>query len=349
MRLVDRGLVSLDDPVSAYIPAFADVRVFAGGTADAPVLEAATSPITVRQLLDHTSGLPYGLTRSPADSIFARARMYDARHSLALFTDSLARLPLLFQPGSRWGYSSGLDVAGRVIEVASGMPLDRFLEAEIFAPLGMRDTAFRIRRGMRPRLATVYSAGPDNVLTAVTNDALLAMFEPAASFLWGSGGLLSTPDDFLRFARMLLNGGELNGVRVLSAESVARMTGNSVPAELTPVSYGSISDGTYGFGLGLAVRVDTARAGISRPGPAGIYRWSGYLGTYFWVDPANDLIVMVWTQLSPGSRVPTEALLQSLVYEALRPQRPDAPARLTQAAADRGSVRAGRRPARPRW
>jgi CubicO group peptidase (beta-lactamase class C family) len=318
MRLVDLRLVSLDDPVSKFIPAFADVRVYAGGPADAPVLEAATSPITVRQLLDHTSGLPYGLTSSPADSIFARARMYDAAHTLELFTDSIARLPLLFHPGTRWGYSSGLDVAGRVIEVASGRPLDRFLEEEIFAPLGMRETGFRIRPGTRDRLATVYAPDSTGALRALTGDGLLAMFEPDARFFWGSGGLLSTADDFLRFAQMLLNGGVLGAVRVLSAGSVAQMTRNSVPAGLTPVSYGAISDGTYGFGLGLAVRIGTARSAGSRPGPVGIYRWSGYLGTYFWVDPTNQLIAMVWTQLSPGGRVPTEALLQHAVYEALR-------------------------------
>jgi CubicO group peptidase (beta-lactamase class C family) len=318
MVLVERGLVRLDDPVSRYIPSFAAVRVYAGGPADAPVLEDATSPITVRMLLNHTSGLAYGLTTSPADSVFARARMYDARHTLELFADSVARLPLLFQPGSRWGYSSGLDVAARVIEVASGTTVDRFLDDAIFRPLRMRDTGFRIRPGTRGRLATVYAPGTGGPLTPVSNDGLLAMFEPDARFFWGSGGLLATPDDFLQFAHMLLNGGELDGVRVLAEAGVAQLTENSLAPELTPVSYGSVSDGTYGFGLGLAVRVDTARAGsAARPGPVGLYRWSGYLGTYFWVDPANDLVAMVWTQLSPGSRAPTEALLQRAVYDAL--------------------------------
>jgi CubicO group peptidase (beta-lactamase class C family) len=143
----------------------------------------------------------------------------------------------------------------------------------------------------------------------------MAMFEPEARFLWGSGGLLFTPDDYLRFAQMLLNGGALGDVRILRPETVALMTHNTLPAELMPVSYSSLDDPTYGFGLGVAVKVDTA--GATRPGPAGIFRWSGYLGTYFWVDPANDMIAMVWTQLSPGAAVSLDTRFQELVYSAL--------------------------------
>jgi CubicO group peptidase (beta-lactamase class C family) len=315
LRLVEEGRLRLDDPLSRYIPAFAGVKVFAGGTATDPVLVEPTSPITVRQLLDHTSGLAYGLTRSPADTIFAAAQLYDARRTIAEFADSLARIPLLFQPGTRWSYSSGLDVAGRVIEVASGMALDRFLEEQVFRPLGMRDTGFRIRPDMRGRLVTVYTRSADGTIQELGEDALMAMFEPDARFLWGSGGLLSTPDDYLRFTQMLLNGGSLGGVRILRPETVALMTSRSVPLELGPASSSSLRDPTYSHGLGVAVKVDTA--GATGPGPAGIFRWSGYLGTYFWVDPVNDLVAMVWTQLSPGSAVPLEARFQDLVYQAI--------------------------------
>lgn len=318
LRLVDQGRIELDDPVSKYIPSFANVQVFAGGTADAPVLRAPDSPVTVRQLLNHTSGLPYGLTSGPVDTIFSRAKLYDAGRTLEEFTDSLARVPLLFSPGTQWSYGSGLDVAGRVIEVASGQPLDRFLEEQLFEPLGMRDTGFRIRPEMRRRLATVYTVGPDGALQPVRGDGLMAMFEPEARFFWGSGGLLSTPDDMLRFAQMLLNGGVFGDTRILRPESVALMTRNTLTPEMTPVSSGALRDTTYGFGLGVAVKVDTA--GAARPGPVGLFRWSGYLGTYFWVDPANDLVAMVWTQLSPGSRVPLEARFQELVYAAVQPR-----------------------------
>jgi CubicO group peptidase (beta-lactamase class C family) len=315
LRLVEDGRVGLGDPVSRYIPAFADVTVFAGGSAAAPVLEEPRSPITVRQLLDHTSGLAYGLTPGPVDTLFAAARLYDAGRTLDEFTGALARIPLLFHPGTRWSYSSGLDVAGRVIEVASGQPLDRFLEDEIFRPLGMRDTAFRIRPDMRDRLVTVYRSGPGGGLEVVGQDGLMAMFEPEARFLWGSGGLLSTPDDFLRFAQMLLNGGALGQARILRPETVALMTRNTLTPEMGPVSSSSLRDPSYGSGLGVAVRVDTV--GATRPGPSGIFRWSGYIGTYFWVDPANQLVAMVWTQFSPGARYPLEVTFEELVYEAI--------------------------------
>lgn len=315
LRLVEDGRVGLDDPVSKYIPSFANVRVFAGGSAAAPILKGPDSPITVRQLLNHTSGLAYGLTSGPVDTIFTGAKLYDAGRTLAEFTDSLARLPLLFSPGTRWSYSSGLDVAGRVIEVASGQPLDRFLAEQIFRPLGMRDTGFRIRPETRDRLVTVYARDPEGTLRALGQDGLMAMFEPDARFFWGSGGLLSTPDDYLRFAQMLRDGGSFGTTRILQPETVALMTHNTLPPELTPVSYSSLGDDTYGFGLAVAVKVDTA--GAARPGPAGIFRWSGYLGTYFWVDPANDLIAMVWTQLSPGGRARLEPVFQELVYGAL--------------------------------
>jgi CubicO group peptidase (beta-lactamase class C family) len=312
LRLVDDGRIGLDDPVSRYIPAFAEAKVFAGGTAAAPVLQAPASPITVRQLLNHTSGLAYGLTPGPVDTLFAAARLYDAGRTLEEFTDLLARIPLLFHPGTQWSYGSGLDVAGRVIEAASGQTLDRFLDDEIFRPLGMRDTGFRIRPDMRGRLVTVYRSGPDGTLQELGPDALMAMFEPEARFLWGSGGLLSTPDDFLRFAQMLLNGGVLDGARILRPETVALMTGNTVPPELGPISSSSLRDPTYGFGLAVAVKVDTV--GATRPGPVGTFRWSGYIGTYFWVDTVNDLVAMVWTQFSPGARHPLEATYEELVY-----------------------------------
>lgn len=318
LRLVDEGRVKLDDPVATYIPAFARVKVFAGGTADGPVLRAPTSPPTVRQLLNHTAGLAYGLTPTAVDTIFVRAKLYDADRTLSAFADSLATIPLLFDPGTSWSYGSGLDVAGRVIEVASGQTLDAFLERAIFRPLGMDDTGFRIRPGTRDRLVQVYRPAPGGGIEPLVEDGLLRMFEPDARFLWGSGGLLATPDDYLRFARMLQDGGVApDGTRVLSPESVDAMTHNTLPDVLTPVPFRTLPDSAYGFGLGVAVRVATPDS--APPGPIGIYRWSGYLGTYFWVDPANDLVAMAWTQLSPGGAVPLQARFQELVYPAVRP------------------------------
>lgn len=312
MRLVDQRKIRLDDAVAKYIPAFANVRVYAGGGAASPLLVPPDSLMTIRHVLTHTSGLGYGTTNKPADSIFIAARMYDASHTLEWFADSLAKLPLHFSPGTGFNYSSGLEVIGRIIEVVSGMPLDRFLEEELFEPLGMKDTSFRIRK--RSRIPKLYRQSDDGTLTEVGNDGLQKMFEPDAVFLWASGGLLSTPDDYLRFTQMLLNYGELNGIRILSRESVHEMTRNQLPSFMTPLP--TMLDGGYGYGLAGAVLVDPSKSRL--PGTVGIYRWSGYVGTYFWIDRVNDMIAMVWTQLSPGRAVPLESEFQKLVYGALR-------------------------------
>lgn len=314
LKLVDQGQLSLDDPVAKYIPSFANIQVFDGGSADAPVVRAPDSVMTIRHLLTHTSGLGYALTQEPADSIFARARMYSPAFTLAQFADSLSKLPLLFSPGSGWSYSSGLEIVGRIIEVASGQPLDVFLERQLFKPLGMESTTFRRRADLESRLATLYTRASDGGMRVQT-DGLMAMYEPDARFLWASGGLLSSPDDFMRFAQMLLNGGQLEGVRVLSAASVRELMSNQLtPERMSEARSAMLGDG-YGFGLAGSVLVDSIP---TMPGAPGIYRWSGFVGTYFWIDPRNRLLAMVWTQFNPGRAYPLEHEFQQLVYDALK-------------------------------
>jgi CubicO group peptidase (beta-lactamase class C family) len=317
MKLIDQGKLSLDDPVSKYIPAFAGLKVYAGGAADAPLVSDADSVMTIRHLLTHTSGLGYGLTREPADSIFVRAHLYDPASTLEQFVDSVAKLPLMFSPGTRWSYSSALEVVGRVIEVISGQTLDRYLEEQLFQPLGMHETAFRHRADLDARTAVLYDRDAQGRLRVVIG-GLMGMYEPQARFLWASGGLLSTPDDFMRFAQMLLNGGELNGVRVLSPQSVAEVTRNQLTPEHMEQARATMVENGYGFGLAGAVLVDSAQS--TAGGAAGIYRWSGYVGTYFWIDPRNRLLAMVWTQFSPGRAYPLERDFQRLVYLALQPR-----------------------------
>lgn len=315
MKLAEMGKLGLDDHVAKYIPSFAHLKVFAGGTAAQPILVDAQTPMTVRQLLVHTSGLAYGTTRSPVDTIFLRANVYNAQQTLEQFADSVAKLPLMFSPGQGWNYSSGIDVAARVIEAASGMSYDEFLEEHIFEPLDMEHTGFRKRGYLKKRLAKLYHRAQDGRLEEVSADGLQAMFEPDAKFLWGSGGLLSVPDDYLRFAQMLMNSGELDGIRVLSRESVAQMSRNQLPDSLTPLRSRPSYERGYGYGLAMSVLVDSAQATL--PAGIGTYRWSGYVGTYFWNDPRNELIAMVWTQLSPGRTYPLEQHFQRLVYAAL--------------------------------
>ena len=312
--LAEQGKLALDDPVSKYIPALADVKVYVSGPADHPVVRDPDAPMTVRHLLTHTAGLVYGLKQTPVDTLLLRAGLYDPASTLAQFADSIARLPLVFSPGTAWNYSASIDVVGRVIEVASGKPLDRFLEEAIFEPLKMHDTAFRIRRDMRKRIPVLYAPGEAG-LRAVEGGPLSGMFLPGARFFWASGGLLSTPADYLRFAQMLLNGGELDSVRVLTRASVALMMRNHLPPELTPIAGPQLVDEGYGQALAGVVLVDSTRARL--PGSPGIYRWSGYVGTYFWIDPRADLIAMVWTQFSPGRTYQLEQEFQRLVYDAV--------------------------------
>ncbi len=315
LRLVDQGKVRLDDPVSKYIPAFAGTKVYANGPAASPVVQPPSRPITIEHLLTHTSGLSYGyFGQTPVDSIYLRANLLDDTRTVAQMADSAAHLPLLFSPGDRWNYSVAIDVLGRVIEVASGVTLDRFLDRELFTPVGMRETSFHVQPHMDGRIPVAYSLDANRKL--VPGASLLSPgFLPAGKFLSGGGGLLSTTADYLRFAQMLLNGGELDGRRVLSRESVASMTRNHLAPALVPIPPFILEQSGYGFGLGGAVLVDSTSTGA--PGSPGIYRWWGIMGTFFWIDPKADLIGMVWTQLNTGRHHPMEIEFQRLVYAAV--------------------------------
>ena len=318
MQLVEAGKVRLDDPVSKYIPAFASTKVYASGPAANPVLVAPTRPVTIQDLLTHTSGLSYGaFSNTPVDSIYRRANMLDDRMTLAQFADSLARLPLMFQPGTRWNYGLSIDVLGRVVEVASGMPFDAYLDSALFRPLGMTTTAFHATAAMKRHITQVFVRGPDRKLKAAT-PLLFEQFTDSGRMLSGGGGLLSTIPDYLRFAQMLLNGGELDGRRVLARKTVALMMQNHVPRRLVPIFRGSPEPpGENGFGYGGAVRVDSGSAEM--PGSAGTFRWSGYASTFFWIDPKTDLIAMLFSQYIPEPEIwAVDGQYQRLVYAAVR-------------------------------
>jgi len=315
LRLMEQGKLRLDDPLAKFIPAFGRVQVYAGGPAASPTLRAPDGGITIEHLLTHTSGLTYGyFGDTPVDSLYRRPDLNDPAMTVGEFADRLAGIPLAFSPGKAWNYSMSIDVLGRVVEVASGRPLDRFLQEEVFAPLGMTETGFHVRPEMAGRIPVLYSQGPDGKLLA-TEPLLDPSYLPGARFLSGGGGLLSTPADYLRFAQMILNGGELDGRRMLKRETVALLTRNHLPPSLTPIESPLVGQGGYGQGLGGVVLVDSARAGL--PGSPGIYRWWGYAGTFFWVDPKADLIGMVWTQFVPGRAYPVELDFQRLVYDAI--------------------------------
>ena len=324
MCLYEEGAFELTDPVSKFIPSFADVRVFAGGSDIRSVTVPAVEPVRIWHLLTHTSGLTYGFLRShPVDAMY-RARGFEwgtpRKTSLAACCDQWAGLPLLFQPGSEWNYSVSTDVLGRVIEVTSGLSLDEFFAQRIFGPLGMTDTGFFVGEAERDRVAALYGAGPGPGRKATRLDTMGYVASQRPTFLGGGGGLLSTAGDYLRFTSMLLGGGSLGGVRILSPRTVAYMMSNQLPRGADLESFGralfaeSPLRGT-GFGLGFAVVLDAA-PGKTLTG-VGEASWGGAASTAFFVDRAAGLSASFFTQLLPSSTHPIRSQLRQLVYQAL--------------------------------
>ena len=321
LMLWERGLLELTDPVSRYIPAFADQRVYRGGSAQNPGTDAALGPVRVHHLLTHTAGLTYGFHHAhPVDEMY-RSKGYEfgapAGVDLETAANTFAGFPLLFQPGTEWNYSVATDVLGRVVEVASGQRLDEFFRTEILDPLGMADTGFHIPAG-DDRLATLYNARPGGGL--VENKALGASITREPVYLSGGGGLASTVGDYLRFARMLARGGELDGVRILGPRTLAHATRNHLPgdADLDTIGRPIFSESAFGgvgFGLGFSVVIDPATT-KQLPNP-GTYAWGGLASTAFWVDPVDDVVATFFTQLVPSSTYPIRSQLQTLVGQAV--------------------------------
>jgi CubicO group peptidase (beta-lactamase class C family) len=321
MMLYEEGAFELTDPVSRFIPSFADMRVYEQGMAINPVTRPAAEPVRIWHLLTHTAGLVYGFQHvSVVDEIYRDAgfdRGVPRGLDLAETVDRLAGLPLLFEPGTQWNYSVATDVLGRLVEVVSGRSLDRFLEERIFAPLGMTDTGFSIDAGDADRMASLYTVGSDGRAVPVdTRDAALRQPE----VLLGGAGLISSVGDYHRFTQMLLRGGELDGVRLLSPRTVAYMTRNHLPGGADLEEFGrpvfaEVSYGGVGFGLGFAVVQDAAKTRTLAS--EGEYNWGGAASTAFWVDPVEQVTVVFMTQLLPSSAHPLRARLKQLVYQAL--------------------------------
>ena len=328
MMLYEEGAFQLTDPVSRFIPSFADARVYAGGSDQRPVTVPATEPVRIWHLLSHTSGLTYGFMRNhPVDAIY-RARGFEwgspRGADLAAICDEFASMPLLFQPGSEWSYSVATDVLGRVVEVVSGQQLDEFFASRIFGPLGMTDSAFFAGPDDQPRLAALYTRNPEDG-TATRMDAMgnAALKQPA--YLSGGGGLVSSAGDYNRFTQMLLHrpdspAGELDGIRLLSPRTVAYMASNHLPggADLETFGrplYAETVFAGVGFGLGFAVVIDPLAT--KSLGSAGEFNWGGAASTTFWVDPAEEVTATFFTQLLPSSAYPIRPQLRQMVYQAL--------------------------------
>lgn len=306
MILAEQGKLDLGAPVAQYLPEFKDVKVGIEGT-------PPKRPMTVQDLLRHTSGLTYGIFGdSPVDQLYRKSNVFRAK-SLAEMVAAIASLPLAHQPGEVWEYSVSTDVLGRVVEVAGGMPLDRFVAEHITGPLRMNDTGFYLNASQAARLAH-----PDQPMALADTDATV---KPA--LLSGGGGMLSNAGDYGRFCQMLLNGGTLDGVRILSRKTVELMTSDQIPASTerhSPVSlmldaFGPVPEMGTSFGLGFAVRVAPGRNPV--PGSVGDFSWSGITGTYFWVDPKESLVTVLMLQIPRDALVPYWRQTRMRVYQSL--------------------------------
>jgi CubicO group peptidase (beta-lactamase class C family) len=321
LLLVEDGRLSLDDPVERHLPAFAEPRVYVSGSGADTVTRPADGPIRVRHLMTHTAGLTFAFYHAhPVDALYRAANLDSAvlpGSNLAETVDVYASLPLQFEPGTEWNYSVATNVLGRVIEVVSGQPLDEFFAERIFRPLGMTDAGFQVADEQRGRLAELYGETEDGGIEPIPGLPL----HGRPRFLSGSGGMVASAHDFHRFMELLRRRGELDGVRLLTPQTVDLMTGNHLPggADLRafasrPAHAESGNDG-IGFGLGVSVVIDPARTKV--PAGLGTFAWSGVATTTFWVDPSRDLTVQFMTQVRPKSSHTTIQDLKRLVHEAV--------------------------------
>ncbi|CAM5389842.1 serine hydrolase domain-containing protein [Streptomyces fumanus] len=321
LMLAEEGRLSLDDPVAAYLPAFAEPRVYAGGSAPDVTTRPAAGPVLIRHLMTHTAGLTFGFYHAhPVDALYRAAGLESSvppGADLAETVDLYASLPLQFEPGTQWNYSVASNVLGRLVEVVSGRPLDEFFAERIFRPLGMADAGFQVTGEQAGRLAELYGEQDGGGIAPVAGLPL----QGRPRFLSGSGGLVASAHDVHRFTELLRRRGELDGTRLLSAATVDLMTRNHLPGGADLRSFGSRpahdepgNDGV-GFGLGVSVVTDPARTQV--PSAPGTYGWSGVATTTFWVDPGRELTVQFMTQVRPRSSHTVFRDLKRLVHEAV--------------------------------
>ncbi len=320
MTLYEEGHFNLNTPISRFIPAYNQTKVFVRETGLGIELADLQQPITFRHLFTHTAGLSYGWdANDPVDRLYqaANRKMEQAGISLTnkKLIESLAQLPLVSQPGTHWRYSFGIDVLGYLVEVISGMPLDVFCTERIFKPLGMIDTAFFVPPEKRDRLATVYGH-PDPTKGLQRLEEIKPPSE-TPSFCSGGGGLNSTLHDYARFTQMLVNGGELDGVRLLSPTTVAMYSQNQTPLAALPYGFveNDLYHAGYGYSLGTRVLINVAQTGIA--GSTGEFGWDGAFGTYFWIDPQEALYGLLMLQHQPNAYYPIAQQFKALSYQAL--------------------------------
>nr|WP_210329399.1 serine hydrolase domain-containing protein [Methylorubrum zatmanii] len=320
LMLYEEGRFQLDDPVSRFLPEFTEMLVMTGGNRARLETEPALRAITIRDLLTHTSGLTYGFMEATlVDALYRRDEIDFQTSNLPLgeLVARLARQPLLAQPGTEWNYSVATDVLGHLVAVVSGQDFGEFMRARILRPLRMHDTDFFVPQEKRDRFAANYAFDREGRLR-LYDDSVGSRFLTPPPLASGGGGLVSTAGDYLRFCRMILNLGELDGVRLLGRKTVELMLTNHLPGDLAAMGQPRFAESSYagiGFGLGVSVMLDPARAQIV--GTPGEVSWGGVASTSFWIDPDEDMAVVLMTQLVPSSALPLRRELRVLTYAAL--------------------------------
>ena len=327
MTLLEQGHFQLNDPVSRFIPSWKGHQVWVSGEGADMKLEAPNRPMTVRDLLCHTSGLTYGsllaavgvdVAPDPVDVEYDRIGVRRTDETLESFVGLLAQVPLRYHPGERWMYSLATDVCGALVEIISGKPFDQYLQETIFDPLGMVDTAFTVTPDRAARFAANYGRRRDKSLVCI-DDPTTSTYLQTPKFLSGGGGLTGTTADYVRLAEMLRQGGTLDGERILGPRTLGLMHRNHLlnGQDLTQMAMGAFAETAYsgvGFGLGFAMSLDEVATGSLGVGD---YYWGGAASTIFWVDPIEDLVAVFMTQLIPSSTFDFRGQLKSIVYSSI--------------------------------
>jgi CubicO group peptidase (beta-lactamase class C family) len=319
MTLFENGHFQLNDPVSRFIPAWRNHKVWVSGEGAAMENAATARPMTMRHVLSHTGGLTYGATNHPVDRAYREAGVgRGSGETLSGFADKLAKVPLRYQPGDRWMYSLSTDVCGYLVEAISGKRFDQYLQETIFDPLDMKDTSFMVASRKADRFAANYERQADKTLKLI-DDPERSNYLKEPTFFSGGGGLTGTTADYLRFCEMLRRGGELGGVRILGPRTIELMRLNHLAGgkDLSAMAIGAFSETAYegvGFGLGFAMTLGQVQAGALGGGD---YYWGGAASTIFWVDPKEDLVVIFMTQLMPSATFNFRGQLRNIIYSAI--------------------------------
>jgi CubicO group peptidase (beta-lactamase class C family) len=316
MKLYERGKFQLDDPLVAYAPEFADQKVYAGvDDTGQPKYEAQKRRITIRDVLRHTAGFASEEDKTAVGDIYRQIDPRAFANTLPEFAQKFAQVPLAYQPGTRWVYSNAVDVQAYLTQKISGVPFDRFLELHIFKPLGMNSTRYTIlpTDPDRPQLAAMYTRNDDGTFTRQSEEEAYGFNNQSWPLKPGNFGLVSTIDDYMKFARMLLGGGKLGRARILKPETVKLMATDAMPKEVTDKSW-LPTKGQVGFGIDFAVRVAPPKDANEASGAVGEFFWDGAASTLFWVDPKHDLAAVLFTQMRPFDRVKLHKAFRDAVY-----------------------------------